>query len=512
MHSALRRLKNTTTHKTIILFLFVCLSHFALGYEFKLIYAFAVFFFLLSINNIKFIYIPLIIGLSIVSAIYFPIAMLYGEPNFNIAIAILYTDKQESLEFISNIPYYYYIVSIIIFILGYLLTRNNFDIPKKSKALFTLFFITILFQGPVKDSFSNNQFSLLNTGIPEVKFIKQSIEAIISTVEENKRFNDMMSKIDSYPQLFSQGDYDTYVVVIGESVRKDFLHSYGFERQNTPFLDSVNGKIFTNVISPASATVRSLTHTISENIKVQNNIITLAKKAGFYTYWISNQGSVSGADTPVASIGKRADTPIFIKKGSFTSNELDSELIPYIDKAIKQPAKGKKLIVIHLMGSHTPACKRTNDKYDEFYLSKRVSCYVQSVKETDRLLHHIFNDLKSSNEKWSMLYFADHGVSFSNQNTPSKLDLVHGDEYQENYSIPFFITSYNDKDREYITARMSGTSFLSLYSEWLGIDMYQKPNCKFISNQDCKYSNSVLNFENKIIEFDKLARDPIPKH
>lgn len=187
--------------------------------------------------------------------------------------------------------------------------------------------------------------------------------------------------------------------------------------------------------------------------------------------------------------------------------------MPYISTAIKQQIKGKKLIVIHLIGSHTPACERTKDKYDDFYLSKRVSCYVQSVKNTDHLLHLIYNELKSSNERWSMMYFADHGVSFSNRNTPSKLDLIHGDEYKENYSVPFFITSYNDKNsREYITSRVSGMNFLSLYSEWLGINMYQKPNCQFISNQDCKFSHSVLNFKNTPVNFDQLPNDVIPIH
>lgn len=51
MHLALHYFKKTTTHKTIILFLFVCLSHIALGYEFKPIYALAVFLLLLAIDK-----------------------------------------------------------------------------------------------------------------------------------------------------------------------------------------------------------------------------------------------------------------------------------------------------------------------------------------------------------------------------------------------------------------------------------------------------------------------------
>lgn len=76
----------------------------------------------------------------------------------------------------------------------------------------------------------------------------------------------------------------------------------------------------------------------------------------------------------------------------------------------------------------------------------------------------------------------------------------------------FFIASYDDANREYINSRISGMNFLSPYSEWLGINMYQKPNCQFISNQDCKFSNCVLNFKNNTVNFDKLLNDTIPIH
>lgn len=510
MRFAFQNLKKTNILNFCILVFFVCLSHLALGYEFKAIYAFAVLLLLLAVNANKFIYLTSVIVLAFIATIYYPTAMLYGEPSFNIATAMLYTDRKESFEFLSNIPYYYYAVSLLILLLGCASSRFKFKISNKFRLAFISIFAIIFLQAPIKTAISEHHFSLLDTGIPEVKFLKQSIAAVSSTIEEHKHISEMLAKNDDYPKLTSTGKYDTYVIVIGESVRKDLLHAYGFEIENTPFLDTINGKIFTDYISAAPSTVPSLTHTISEHVKIQNNIITLAKKAGFYTYWISNQGSISGADTPIASIGKRADVPTFIKKGSFTSIENDDELIPYINTAIKQQIKNKKLIVIHLMGSHTPACVRTNNEYDDFYLSKRVSCYVKSVKNTDRLLRTIYDDLKLNNERWSMMYFADHGVSFSNRDMPSKLDLIHGDEHKENYSVPFFITSYNDVNRELITARVSGMDFLSLYSEWLGINLYQKANCKFISNQNCKFSSSVLNFKNNAVNFDQLPNDIIP--
>lgn len=440
---------------------------------------------------------------------YFPVAMLYGEPNFNIAISLLYTNKTESLEFASNVPYYHYLLSVTILGLGIYLSLNQFKVKLTWKLVFASLFLIIFLQGVFKSWNKEDEFSLANTGLPEVKFLKQSIQAIILSLSEKKKMDEMLKHQDDYPLLKSHSDYDTYILVIGESVRKNFMHGYGFKVSNTPFLDNLKGKIFTNYISAAAATVPSLTNTIAEHSKLQNNIVTLSNKASIYTYWLSNQGAIGKDDSPIASIGKRANQSIFIKNGDFTSIEPDSKLLPYIKDAINEDRNTKKLIIVHLIGSHPPACKRTENKYDLFYLSTRVSCYVQSIKNTDEILQSIYDDLKASNTKWSMMYFADHGVSFSNKENRSKLDLIHGYSHKQNFEVPFFITSYNDQETEIIDARVSGFDFLPLFTEWLGIEHYQKTNCKMISNQDCKFKNHVLNFDNTLINFDLLPNDTL---
>ncbi|QCJ70587.1 hypothetical protein C9446_12430 [Providencia heimbachae] len=509
MQLKLQALKNKNYSKIALLFLFICLSHISLGFDFKIIYAISVFFLFLSINAIRPLYTLLIILLALISAMYLPVAMLYGEPNFNIATSLLYTNKIESLEFASNIPYYYYLLSVAILALGFYLSRYQFKVKLTWKLVFVSLFLIIFLQGAFKSWSKEDEFSLANTGLPEVKFLKQSVQAIISSLSEKKKMDEMLKHQDDYPLLESHSNYDTYVLVIGESVRKDFMHSYGFEIANTPFLDNLKGKIFTNYISAAPATVPSLTNTIAEYSKLQNNIVTLSNKANIHTYWLSNQGAIGENDSPIASIGKRANQSIFIKNGDYTSAEPDYKLLPYINDAINEGKGTKKLIIVHLIGSHTPACKRTENKYDLFYLSNRVSCYVQSIKNTDELLHSVYDALKASNTKWSMMYFSDHGVSFSNKENRSKLDLIHGYSHKQNFEAPFFIASYDDQETEVIDARISGFDFLPLFTEWLGIDHYQNPNCKMISNQNCKFNNRVLGFDNTLMNFDLLPDDSL---
>ncbi|WP_323086858.1 sulfatase-like hydrolase/transferase [Providencia alcalifaciens] len=84
------------------------------------------------------------------------------------------------------------------------------------------------------------------------------------------------------------------------------MHSYGFPIENTPFTDTIKGYIFDNYISASGSTNLSLSNTLSLYPKMQNNIISLANKAGFKTFWISRQGTYGKHDGPVASIAKRA--------------------------------------------------------------------------------------------------------------------------------------------------------------------------------------------------------------
>ncbi|SQA96459.1 Putative phosphoethanolamine transferase ybiP [Cedecea neteri] len=49
--------------------------------------------------------------------------------------------------------------------------------------------------------------------------------------------------------------------------------------------------------------------------------MTLANRAGFQTWWFSNQGQIGEYDTAIASIAKRADEVQFLKNGDFEADK-----------------------------------------------------------------------------------------------------------------------------------------------------------------------------------------------
>ncbi|HGJ5868026.1 MAG TPA: hypothetical protein ACHBYN_07195 [Arsenophonus nasoniae] len=112
--------------KIILLFITFSFIHCGLGYQAKFIYTIGVVAFLIFINRVKFLYISFVWIFTIISTIYLPIAILYGAPSFNILASLFYTNKDEAIQFLSLIPYYYLFIFFINFIFGnFLFTIKN---------------------------------------------------------------------------------------------------------------------------------------------------------------------------------------------------------------------------------------------------------------------------------------------------------------------------------------------------------------------------------------------------
>lgn len=485
--------------KLISTFLLFSILHEVMGYSFKSLYALCISIALLYVSNN--LYRFFVLFFTVLASLYLPIGLIYGSPTYNTVASFYYTDIQESREFISNIDNKYYIYSIITLAFGILVSFIKINAVNYHKKTVLSIVIIILFFTPSKYVLSGQYEKVVNSGPPETRFFTELTYSIYSLIDEI----DLYTNDDTFKIAGVNNQYDTYVIVIGESVRKDFMQEYGFKIQNTPFMSSINGIFFTNYISAASSTQPSLTHSLSLYPRIGNNIMTLANKAGFDTYWLSNQGFVGEYDGSVAAIGRRAKNSFFIKRGGSDDKSIspDEALLPEFKLALKSK-EPKKLIVVHLMGSHTPFCTRTEGQYDTHYQNPKFSCYVQSIKNTDKLLSEIYSDLSETQSKWSMMYFSDHALSL----TYDRNELAHSDKYKQNYEVPFFITSYNSNQKEMINNRRSGLSFMSLFSQWLGIHENSiEGSCDMLSKNDCANQSFIIDFNKNHQIYDDLSDD-----
>ncbi|KAB8305892.1 phosphoethanolamine transferase [Erwinia endophytica] len=503
-------LKSLINRENLYLLIWLLLVHYALGYQYKLIYVFSALSGLLILRYAgKIIYRFVVMVFTLAGAFYAPVGINYGFPDINVIGSLMYTSTNEAHEFISNIPTAAWLLSTSVIVSGIATIVSSFSGHKNAPvtrgiySFLVIFFVASAFWSPLR------QGRLLSSGLPEVRFVHDIYTSYLVVRDNNQYFARIMTTGSVWKPVSLPGQHKTYILVIGESVRRDYLHAFGGKYPNTPWLDNTPATLFTHYISAGPSTVLSLTNTLARSqgnvAELNNNIVTLASRAGFKTWWISNQGRKGHFDSPVALMGESADHPYFTKSASSDDRAYspDDQLLPQLDAALKQ-GDGKKFIVLHLMGSHPQACVRTRDQYDIDAGAKEISCYIKSIAMTDKLLGQIHDMAERDGGDWSMMYFSDHGLSYINKDTAGAY-LTHGDKTRENYEVPFFIVDKNQKDRVIIPVQRSGLRFLETFSQWIKIrDPSIALNCDMLSIANCSPVDDVLNFQGQLMNYDKL--------
>ncbi len=100
-------------------------------------------------------------------------------------------------------------------------------------------------------------FKVIDSGYPAVRFVKDVIVNNNEVRDEQARMAQLANMKDSWHVLAVKPKYHLYVVVIGESARRDALGAFGGHWDNTPFASSVNGYLFKKTTSPPAAPRRN---------------------------------------------------------------------------------------------------------------------------------------------------------------------------------------------------------------------------------------------------------------
>lgn len=218
-------------------------------------------------------------------------------------------------------------------------------------------------------------------------------------------------KVPAYHLELNDNGIDDYVLIVGESVRAANLSIYGHYRSTTPQLEKQKDriKLFTQAISGAPYTALAVPLTLTADTvsdhdiqHYPDNIINMANQAGFDTYWLSAQSAFRQNGTAVASIAMRAKERVYVRG-------YDELLLPHLAEALNKKSPNKKLIVLHLVGSHEPVCTTYPKAKAVYYPLITVdACYDNSIHYTDSILGQVFALLKD--KRASVMYFADHGL------------------------------------------------------------------------------------------------------
>lgn len=219
------------------------------------------------------------------------------------------------------------------------------------------------------------------------------------------------------------------VLVIGESARPDRWHANGYPRQTTPAIEAIPEAVsLSNVLSPWPATRNAvptlLTGMIDDNglppIAVPS-VIDVFRAAGWETYWLSNQSPLGMHDSTIVLHADRAQHRKFLNGGDYNQpSDFDGVLIPALEKVLQEAPGKKKLLILHLLGSHAaykdryPAAfaqfERIPSAYEKIGGFRKVhDQYDNSILYTDYVLGQFIGRIRATGKAAALIYASDHG-------------------------------------------------------------------------------------------------------
>lgn len=353
--------------------------------------------------------------------------ILFQSEINNNAIMLLYqTDKKEALEYLKSIDYRIWSAIIISFTILYTLLfyMNNYTLSHiptlniYTKMLFAFLTISTIFYS-IKKLFMRcvlmESFKAVSHHYKHLQLFKTNHIQTLTNLQ--------VIKNENTPQ--------NIVLIIGESASRDYMSAFSYDLvDTTPWLKSNKSTsefyFFNNAYSCASSTVPALSHALTTanyyndiSFNESVSIIDIAKKAGYKTYWFSNQSKIGVYDTPITMLAETADisrwvSDVFPKEKNF--DELLVNFLPEIDLL-----NNNNFIIFHLMGSHIDYNNRypqNFQKWSDANETGRVADFNNSLLYTDYVLEKIYNHFKTNNNLDALIYFSDHGTNPNRKRHP----------------------------------------------------------------------------------------------
>ncbi|MEB7925285.1 phosphoethanolamine transferase CptA [Atlantibacter hermannii] len=286
----------------------------------------------------------------------------------------------------------------------------------------------------------------------------------------------------------------TLVLVIGESTQRGRMSLYGYGRDTTPELKALrdsdpNLTVFNNVVTSRPYTIEILQQALTfaneqnpDRYLTQPSLMNMMKQAGYKTFWITNQQTMTARNTMLAVFSKQTDVQYYMnQQRTQSAREYDTNVLAPFKTVLADPAP-KKFIIVHLLGTHLKYKYRYPENWGKFdgqttglptglseEQQEAYNDYDNANRFNDHVVSTLIRDFKQTSPNGFLLYFSDHGEEV--YDTPPH-DIQGRNEAQPTrpmYTIPFIVwTSPGwmashprdmraDADRKYSSAELIHT-------------------------------------------------------
>ena len=233
------------------------------------------------------------------------------------------------------------------------------------------------------------------------------------------------------------------ILLLGESTSRNHMALYGYGRDTSPALRAMGDElhVFRDVISPHSHTMPALRKLFTfANLESKREwyhsriLMELYEAAGYRTYWIGNQEMYGIWSSTTRVIANRARVRLFHEtlgsKEALLSRRLDGELLPYLDRVLRDDAAPRKFVVVHLKGTHAAYRSRYPEAFERFRSleprrgeppfmdegrRRTVNEYDNAVLYNDHVVAQVIGRVKQQGVRAFVLYLSDHAEEVYDQ-------------------------------------------------------------------------------------------------
>lgn len=422
-----------------------------------------------------------------------------SNPTVGSLMSLVSTNPPEAISFLSE-NIIYLILSTLIFTIIWI--TPSIKISKNVSKVLLLTGLSYVFIGSIKDYTSKNEsevkelelkytaknyqnpvtrktlllLDFATLRLPSLSLLVSTSDTIKFYLTQSNATKDSWEYIEKPP--FSN---KLFVIIIGESQRADHLGLFSYAKNTTPNLNTIKDALHSiKAVSGGTNTWTSLPAILSlsdmqGHVDISRNIINLSNKAGYKTWWISNQAQISRWDFGVSSIANQSDYSFFSSEEGYKNIPPDSAILPRFLKILKMAKNNPEndLVILHLYGSHPDFEDRYPDNFNIFNNSSVASKYDNSMLFTDSVLYRAFRIIKRFDGDF--IYFADHGLV--NESSPR---LAYKHDVRDKPSLDSVIVPFLSNKDLGLTEAVNLYFFECIFSKWTEIQTKEinKDHCK----------------------------------
>jgi heptose-I-phosphate ethanolaminephosphotransferase len=412
-------------------------------------------------------------GISLVNLGYF---IIYGgEFSQSVLFIVFESNPAEASEYLGN----YFVWWLVPAVFGYsasaygLWTRvRPLDMPTQARALTLILLAALLVLPPLSkvvrkrevngETLAESYANRMEPAVPW-KFVtsfvryREQLAEVNTLLEHTKSIPPVAKLVDSH-----SGKPRTLVLVLGESTNRQHMSLYGYTRSTTPKLDARRDQlaVFNQVFAPRPYTIEVLQQVLTfadqenpELYRTTPSLISIMKQAGYKTYWITNQQTLTKRNTLLTSFSEQADEQVYLNHSqSQNSYQFDGDVLEPFGRFLNDDAP-RRFIVIHLLGTHMRYKYRYPPRFDEFKNKEglpgwvtdkhlpMINEYDNAVRYNDEVVSGIIDTLDAAGSTSLLTYFSDHGEDV--YDSPEH-DFIGRNESRPTapmYTVPFFLWS-----------------------------------------------------------------------